>query len=94
MTLPFRVDQQTEATLSLTMNSELAAAMNQWRLAQTPPLTVNEAIYALLWRGLTADAQATAAATPIAPSGDPLTQELIRGFQQFLAASPHKPRAA
>ena len=94
MNLHFLADHQTEPTLSLTMNSELAAAMNHWRLAQTPPLDTTEAIYALLWRGLAASAAPVAtAAAPIVPSGDPLTMELIRGFREFLAASPDKKRA-
>ena len=85
-------DHQPETVLSLTMNSQLAAAMNAWRLAQTPPLDINEAIYALLWRGLTAEGPPVSAAAPVAASGDAQTQELIRGFREFLATAPVKPR--
>jgi len=86
-------DHQPETVLSLTMNAQLAAAMNAWRLAQNPPLDINEAIYALLWRGLTVESGPVHSLAPVAPSGDPQTQELIRGFREFLATAPVKPRA-
>lgn len=92
MTLHFFAEHQTDRPLSIAMNTELAAAMNKWRLAQTPPLDAKEAIYALLWRGLAAGAlpegHAPQATVSTERPADTQTQALIRSFQDFLAG-PH-----
>ena len=93
MTLHQFADLQTDTTLSLSMNSELAAAMNQWRLTQTPPLDVNAAIYALLWRGLAAGTTPSEVATPAVQSGDPQTQAMIQSLRNFLASAPVRLKA-
>lgn len=40
--------QSAAETTSVTMNEELAAALNRWRMSQSPVPTPNEAIFQLL----------------------------------------------
>jgi hypothetical protein len=80
MTLHFIPAQPFEnPSIVLDLNTELASAMNTWRLARKPPLGATEAICELLRIALTAEGIPL---TLDAQNGDPQVRALIKAFKQ------------
>lgn len=81
MTLHFsRVQPPDPLNISLYMDKELAATLNQWRLAQpSPVLSPTEAIYELLRRALRAEGYD--AAPTSSANDDAQVQSMVKAFQ-------------
>lgn len=80
MTLHFsRVQPPDLHNISLYMDKELAATMNQWRLAQPSLVSPTEAIYELLRRALRAEGYDTA--TEPSANEDAQVRSMVKAFQ-------------
>ncbi|MDB5472959.1 MAG: hypothetical protein JWP99_262 [Devosia sp.] len=86
MTLHFmRVQPPDALNITLDVDEGLAAAMNQWRLAQPSPIpSPQEAIYELLRRALASEGYGS---TGISASEDDVQiQAMVRAFQSACRA--------
>lgn len=71
-----RVDQSVTSDVRWDMDQDLAAAIEKWRMAQNPPLTVDAATRELVRRALVAADRA-------GREGDSLTEAMMSAYREI-----------